>query len=66
VRRSGSLEKDGPLFGRGKDAPASGRKGTQFETTDARAKEPQGRVTDRGGHAADLAIAAFSEFERDP
>lgn len=62
---SGSGE-DGLAFGGGEDAPVTRGQGTEPELADADADEAEGGVSDGGGHAADLSVFAFVEFEGDP
>ena len=44
----------------------AGGQGGEAEIADADAEEAEGGVADGGGHAADLAVFAFDEFEADP
>jgi len=44
----------------------AGGEGGEIEGADTHPDEPQGWVADGGGHAADLAVSAFDEFEGDP
>ena len=38
----------------------------EFEAADADAEEAEGGMADGGGHAADLAVLAFEQFQGDP
>lgn len=54
------------IFSARQDLPLSWRQIAQPKISDAHAKQAQGRVTDRGGHFADLAIFSFHQFQRNP
>ena len=54
-------------MGFGEFAPvAGGEVGGETESADGDAEEAEGRVADRGGHFADLAVAAFVQGEFEP
>ena len=64
--RGASTGEDGEFLGEGQLFPTARRKIAQFERADTYADQPKGGMPHGGGHAADLAVAAFDEFEGDP
>lgn len=58
--------KDGLAFGGVEFPPVARRKVAKPEGADADAQETEGGMTDGRGHAADLPILAFDEFEGQP
>ena len=63
-----ALGKQAVAFGFGQFAPIAGGEGEvgKRQRADAHADKAEGRMTNGGGHAADLAVFAFGEFEGKP
>ena len=57
---------DGGALGGGELAPGAGGEIAEGELADAGAEEAERGVADGGGHAADLAVFSFDEFEGEP
>jgi len=57
---------DGSALGGGEFAPCAGGEITKEKVADAGAQEAERGVADGGGHAADLAVFSFDEFEGEP
>jgi hypothetical protein len=57
---------DGSALGGGEFAPRAGGEIAEGELADAGAEEAERGVADGGGHAADLAVFSFDEFEGEP
>lgn len=62
----GLAGEDGGAFFGGELFPFSEGEIAEGESADAFAKEAEAGEADGGGHAADLAVFAFAEFETDP
>lgn len=64
--RGAALLEDGSTFLIRELAPSPRRELAEGEVAHAHADEAQRRMTDRCGHASDLAVFALDEFERKP
>lgn len=54
------------FLGRGEAFPMAGLERCEVKSADTHADQAQRGVADGGGHASDLAVTAFDEFEGDP